>query len=308
MSTDTPRNPPHLVCPVCGHESREPQAGDLGQVRGNTERFREQEFGLWKCPQCQSIVALDPIDFHDVYSDYPLNKRKLDVFARSTLANLLHRLRASGMQLSDSILDYGCGNNIFVDYLHQRGFAHAVGYDPYVPEHSRVPQDRAPFDVIVNNDTIEHCDDPRGMIRECLALLEPGGLLYLGTADSGPVDMSDLEPHVMRLHQPFHRIVLTEQTLHDLVHEFDVDVIASWTRSYHDTRRPMANYRFLDELNKAVGHNLDRALEPSESTRAFLRTPRLWFFAFFGYWFPSAMEPAVAIRKRGGAALTGSTP
>ena len=102
----------------------------------------------------------------------------------------------------------------------------------------------------------------------------------------------------MRLHQPFHRIILTEQSLHQVAGEFDADMIGSYRRSYHDTLMPFANYRFLDELNTAVGHNLDRALDADISTGVFLRTPRLWFFALFGYWFPSAYEPAVVLRKR----------
>ena len=136
------------------------------------------------------------------------------------------------------------------------------------------------------------------MLRDCLALLSPGGLLYVGTADSEPVVMSDLEPHVMRLHQPFHRIILTEPTLHNVVSQYEVDMVDSYRRSYLDTRLPFANYRFLDEMNRTLGHDLNQALDPSTSTPAFLRTPRLWFFAFFGYWFPAAAEPAVILRKR----------
>jgi len=135
-------------------------------------------------------------------------------------------------------------------------------------------------------------------VEECLGLLRRGGLLYIGTADSEPVDMADLEPHVMRLHQPFHRIIVTEKRLHAIVRGYDVDVVGTYTRSYHDTRRPFANYRFLDELNRALGHNLDRAMDAAAATGAFLRSPRLWFFALFGYGFPSAVEPAILVRKR----------
>ncbi len=290
-------NPRHVDCPICGYSTDEPRSQDLGEVRGNTERFRNTMFKLWKCPKCLTIISLAPVDFEDIYSDYPLNNRQLDVFARGTLNNLLHRLRHADMTTDDSILDYGCGNGIFVDYLKERGYQHAIGYDPYVPAFAHLPNESAPFDVIVNNDTLEHCADVHEMIRECLELLKPGGLLYLGTADSEPVDMSDLEPDVMRLHQPYHTIILTEQSLHNLVGQFDVEIISAYRRSYHDTLRPFANYRFLDELNKAMGHNLDRALDSAATTRTFLRTPRLWFFALFGYCFPSALEPAVVLRK-----------
>jgi 2-polyprenyl-3-methyl-5-hydroxy-6-metoxy-1,4-benzoquinol methylase len=289
---------PQLQCPVCAYRPGAPRSADLGSVRGNTERFGKTQFRLWKCPECSTIIAVDPVDFHDIYSDYPLNKRRLDVFARGTLGNLLRRLERAGMRPTDRILDYGCGNNIFADFLKARGYTRAAGYDPYVPEHARLPREDAPFDVVVNNDTLEHGEDIHGMVEECLGLLGKGGLLYIGTADSEPVDMADLEPHVMRLHQPFHRIIVTEQRLHAILRRFEVDVVDSYTRSYHDTRRPFANYRFLDELNRALGHNLDRAMDAAAATGAFLRSPRLWFFALFGYGFPSAAEPAIVVRKR----------
>jgi|AZII01.1.fsa_nt_gi SAM-dependent methyltransferase len=287
-----------LNCPACHYETSLPSDADLGSVRGNTKRYSGSEFMLWKCPQCQAITSIDPVDFHDIYSDYPLNKRKLDIFAQGTYGNLLRRLRHAGLQKTDSILDYGCGNGIFVEYLKQRGYLNVVGYDPYVPEFSSLPPAQSLFDVVVNNDTLEHCDDIHGMLLENLNLLKTGGLLYLGTADSEPVNMSNLEPEIMRLHQPFHRVILTEKGLHKLVTEYNLTIEHSYRRSYHDTLRPFSNYRFLDELNKAVGHDLDRAMDPSEVNRVFLRSPRLWFFALFGYLFPSAFEPAVIVRKQ----------
>jgi hypothetical protein len=111
--------------------------------------------------------------------------------------------------------------------------------------------------------------------------------------------MADLEPHVMRLHQPFHRVIITARTLEGLAVELELEVLARYRRSYQDTLRPFSNYRFLDELNRVLGHELDRALDPARSTRAFLRNPRLWFFALFGFLFPSAEEPALVLRKPG---------
>ncbi|WP_445371036.1 class I SAM-dependent methyltransferase [Methylomonas sp. HW2-6] len=244
-----------------------------------------------------SIISIQPVDFEDIYRDYPLNKRQLDVFAKGTLKNLTSRLLRAGVNKVDSILDFGCGNGIYVDYLKQQGFQRVVGYDPYVKAFAKLPTDQAPFDVIVNNDTLEHCDDIYKLIELNLDLLRSKGLLYIGTADSEPVDMEDLESHVMRLHQPYHRIIITESVLHEIVNHYDVTLVAHYRRSYHDTLRPFSNYRFLDELNKVLDHNLDRAMSERETTRAFLRNPNLWFFALFGYWFPSAAEPAIIVRK-----------
>ena len=283
-------------CAVCNYPINEARLQDFGEVRGNTERLRHTNFQIWKCPECLSIISIDLVDYHDIYSDYPLNKRQLDVFAKGTLGNLLKRLRNAGMKTTDTILDYGCGNGIFIDFLKSKGYQNVVGYDPYFPKFANLPIKHTLFDVIVNNDTLEHCDNINAMLQENLERLKPGGLLYLGTSDSEPVSMSNLESHIMRLHQPFHRVIITEQTLHNLSNRYKVDLVASYRRSYHDTLRPFSNYRFLDELNKAVGHNLDSAMDASITNHIFLSSPRLWFFALFGYWFPSAFEPAIVVR------------
>lgn len=289
--------PTVLRCQICGHESDHADPNDLGAVRGNTARFCQQMFHLWKCPRCLTIYSIDPVDFHDIYGDYALLKRRIDIFARSTLRNLTRRLERVGLKKHHTMLDYGCGNGIYLQYLNSRGYRNVAGYDPFVPEYAELPSERAPFDFVVNNDTIEHCDDVRSMTRACVDLLKPGGVLYVGTADSEPVDMHDLEPHVMRLHQPFHRTIFTEATLQRLGVDLGLEVIGSYRRSYHDTLRPFANYRFLDELSKAVGHNLDRALDPNDSGRVVMRTPMLWLYGLFGYFFPSAYEPAIILRK-----------
>jgi hypothetical protein len=58
-----------------------------------------------------------------------------------------------------------------------------------------------------------------------------------------------------------------------------------------DTWRPLVNYRCLDEFNKALGHRLERAMQPAAVGRVLLRRPRLGWYAFAGYLFPSAFRP-----------------
>ena len=72
--------------------------------------------------------------------------------------------------------------------------------------------------------------------------------------------------------------------------------VASYRRSYMDTPRPFSNYRFLDEFNRALGHDMDRALDPAAGGIV-LRRPALLFYALFGYLLPVAFEPAVVLRK-----------
>ncbi len=284
-------------CPVCQSKIDDSSPENLGKVRGNTERFKNTEFNIWKCPNCRTLLAIDPVDFDDIYSDYPLNERKLDAFAKGTFSNLLARLKKVGVKKTDYILDYGSGRGLFVEYLKQKGYMNSFSYDPYCLGFKELPISQGGFDVVINNDVLEHCEDIHKVINHNFELLKEGGVLYIGTPESDPVNIKNLEPEIMRLHQPFHRIILTEKSLHEVVLNYNVSLVASYKRSYHDTLRPFSNYRFLDELNKALGHNLDLAMDESITTRTFLLNPQLWFFAIFGYFFPSAYEPAVIVRK-----------
>jgi len=281
-------------CRCCAYETTHPDPRELGIARGNTKRFINNLFRIWRCPKCQAIHAVDSVDFSDIYSDYPLNQRRMDVFARGTFRNLLHRLIKAGLKKHHSIIDYGCGNGLLVSFLREQGYSQVCGYDPYISQFSERP--RSLFDCIIANDVIEHCPDPRDMVRDCTAQLKPGGLLYIGTADAEGVSMDALEPHIMRLHLPFHRVILTERGLHSVATDTGLQMVCAYRRSYMDTLMPFANYRFLDEFNKALGHNMDLALDPS-SSKIVLHHPKLFFFALFGYFCPSAYEPAVVLKK-----------
>ncbi len=284
------------ACTICGYFTDTPDAKDIGTVRGNTARFMNSVFHLWKCPQCNSIHSLDRVNLLDIYTDYPLSKRSLDFFARRTMRNLLKRLERAGLGKNDSIFDYGCGNGLFVTFLKEQGYSHAAGYDPYVKEFSTRPED-AQFDCVLSNDVIEHTPEPRSMIQDCTKLLKSGGLLYIGTSDSEGVAMDGLDQHIMLLHQPFHRVIINQETLKSLATETGLELVKSYRHSYMDTLIPFANYRFLDEFSRALDHNMDRMLDPAAGM-ILLRKPALWFYGFLGYFFPSAYEPAVVLRKK----------
>ena len=281
-------------CVICGYRTDAPGPAELGACRGNTARFRSLLHHLWKCLRCLTIHNIDPVDFADIYRDYPLNRLRLDVFARGTFKNLLGRLLREGLQPGHSILDYGCGNGVFMQFLRERGFTDVTGYDPFVAEFSALPEHQ--FDYVIANDVIEHVADPRAMVVECAGLAKPGGLVYIDTADSEPVDMTGLEPCLMRLHQPFHRAILTQVGLTRLATEPSLSLVRTYRRSYMDHLLPFSNYRFLDEFNKALGHDMYRAFEP-DAGKVMMKKPALWLWAFFGYFFPSAYEPAVVLRK-----------
>ena len=279
-------------CNLCGYSTEQPNEEDLGECPGNTQKYLKQTFPLWRCPECRTIHSLEPVDFEEIYADYPLNHmRELDIYARRTLANLLKRLNKAGVSSADSILDYGCGNGVFLDFLREKGFDDVEGYDPFVKQFKQKPAKK--YDVVVLNDVLEHVEEPGELLDTAAGYVRPGGILYTGTADSDGVgSMKQLKKHIMRLHQPFHRKIINQKKLRELGKTRGFKELAVYRRSYMDTPYPFGNYRFLDEFSAALGHNLDKALDP-KSASIVIKKPQLLFYALAGYFFPSADEPAV---------------
>lgn len=283
-------------CKICKYSTDTPSPKELGSARGNTGRFINNTFDLWKCPKCLSIHTLGNMDMADMYSDYPLNKRTLDVFAKGTYKNLLNRLIKGGLKPSDTILDYGCGNGIFIEFMKSQGYESIKGYDPYVKEYEGSLEGDMKFDWVIANDVIEHCNNPIDMMQHALGLLKKGGHFYAGTADSQDVQMNDLENHTMRLHLPYHRVIVNQAMLLHIGRILGLDPLFVFLRSYMDTLKPFSNYRFLDEFSKALDHNLDKTLDPSNSLIV-IKKPKLLWYACVGYFCPSAYEPAVLWRN-----------
>jgi 2-polyprenyl-3-methyl-5-hydroxy-6-metoxy-1,4-benzoquinol methylase len=263
----------------------------VGFSFGNTEKYLNVSFPLWKCPTCESIHSLRSVDFLEIYKDYPVNKtRPLDFFARTTLKNLLRRINLKNFTKESHILDFGCGNANLIHYLEKMGYQNTMGFDLYVENYQNWPSKK--FDLVIANDVIEHVEDPFGLFDQLISLTQPNGYIYVGTSDSkGVLSMQNLEDERVRLHQPFHRKIISQTSLLKIGAHKNLKLINSFERSYMDTLIPFCNYRFLDEFIAALGYNMDAAFRP-DSAKIILQNPQLLYYAYFGYFCPSALEPA----------------
>lgn len=133
-----------FACVLCGLIVDRLDPASVGSVPGNTRRFLQERFRLWRCPDCLTVHALDSVDLADIYRDCPLDGRRLDHFARATLGVVIRRLRRGGLSRSDRILDCGCGSGLlrvaeyrqshldspipFENYRFLEGLARSLGY------------------------------------------------------------------------------------------------------------------------------------------------------------------------------------
>jgi len=97
-----------------------------------------------------------------------------------------------------TVLEIGAGHGAYTALLRWAGFdATALDLSPWVAEFARTRFDipylvgqveqqsleHGSFDVVVANDLVEHLPEPEATLRECVALLKPGGVFVIQTPE-----------------------------------------------------------------------------------------------------------------------------
>lgn len=285
-----------VACNVCDNNSRFDGATEIALIASNVRKFADERFTVWRCSGCGSLHSKEGIDLARYYEGYVYQSHKADFFTRCGYRNRLAVLRKHGINPESSILDYGCGSGLFVQYLRQQGYHSVRGYDAFDPQfQDRSPLDKT-YDVVVSYDVIEHVIEPRQFIAEMAGLANQGGMIFVGTPNAA---FLTLTPSVsVELHQPFHRHILSEESLVQLAQNSHLELIEMQRRHYLDTIIPTVNLRFAWEYVAANGGLVDALVEPPNWRLMFSRfRPRLLFFALFGYFFHTQGNMLACLRK-----------
>ncbi|NUP98853.1 MAG: class I SAM-dependent methyltransferase [Armatimonadetes bacterium] len=122
------------------------------------------------------------------------------------------------------ILDVGCGNALFTQWLRDRaGAVYGVDHNPRncrlgkhdypelhlaasAAEHLPFPDNH--FDTVICSDTIEHTDDDQASVEELLRVLRPGGTLVITVPQGGLFGWLDGENLVNGLFELVRRLRL----------------------------------------------------------------------------------------------------
>jgi 2-polyprenyl-3-methyl-5-hydroxy-6-metoxy-1,4-benzoquinol methylase len=284
-----------LTCVVCGVASDEASVR-TAEVPSNVRAFASERFRLWQCDACGSIHARDQVDLAHYYAHYPFRGQKLDFAMRIAFDNKLRKLEQLGLKRQQRILDYGCGSGLFVQFLQQRGFTRAQGYDAYAGEGPYATLPREKQDVILAQDVIEHVTDPAQFLRELRELAQPGALLVLGTPNAAVIDLRNPRHYVNLLHQPYHLHLLNARTLGELAQREGMEVVDVETKFFGNSAIPGLNARYVTRIMHAADDVIDELLAGKIPLKWELFSPAAVWDAFTGALRDPGWDLTVALR------------
>lgn len=286
------------TCNLCDKPGTLETAVDVASVPCHVRQYKDEKFTVWRCHNCDSLHSMEDVDLARFYLGYTAaqSKQRLDPHTYIGYHNRLRLLRARGIRPDDRILDYGCGPGLYVRFLKKNGYPNTFGYDEYGENHADKTVLAAQYDVIISHDVIEHVPEPRDYMQTLNAMLKPGGLLVIGTPNAEHIRLKADPYFPAELSQPYHQHILSEKVLMDIAKQQGLQPEHRYRRFYFDSLYPSINTRFIWAYVDALGGMLDVAIEPPRYDVIF-RSPKLLFWMFFGYFFPSRANILVSFRK-----------
>ncbi|MDB4977266.1 MAG: Methyltransferase type 12 [Myxococcaceae bacterium] len=289
------KTPTLLHCVVCGADTPAAEAR-TARVRSNIRKFSAETFGLWQCDQCGTIHAADEVDLDYYYAHYPFHDQEMNTLTKLAYMGKLHELERLGLKREHRVLDYGCGGGVFVQLLQQQGFAQASGYDPYAKEGPYRQPPSGKYDVILSQDVIEHVASPLEHLETLAKLAQPGALIFIGTPNGARVDMANPDEYIHMLHQPYHRHILSAETIGKLAATLGMEVVKVKLGFYGNRAFPGLNGRFLRRILRSQGEVLDDMVAGIMPSSWSLYTPAAIWDALTGAWRDPGYDMTVALR------------
>ena len=136
------------------------------------------------------------------------------------------------------LLDVGCGNGQFLAAVHSAGWAcYGVDFDPKAIETARahgiqvalgsLEEQQFPddfFDAITLSHVIEHIHHPKDLLRECVRVLKPSGILWVATPNAASFIQKWFQRNWLAYSPPHHLILFNPQSLRRLIEELGLSV------------------------------------------------------------------------------------
>lgn len=286
--------------------------------------------GKWHLNICTNsncqLVWLDPMPKPDelikIYANYYTHKQydtnnngflsRLD-YALYRRINLLlsklsgmskQRIKSKHLFLQDnktkgSLLDIGCGNGHWLNYMHKLGWqVEGTDFDQAAVEEAKkeygltvrlgeladIAYPDHSFDAVTLRHVIEHHPDPVSLLAECLRILKPNGKLVVITPNTQSWGHKHYGRHWRGLEPPRHLHIFSPKTLKHAAEK--------------------AGFKKINAFSTAAGAEYiledSQAIKQSKSTK-FNLTSKSWILQYYELWklrkHPELGEEAVLLAQ-----------
>jgi SAM-dependent methyltransferase len=197
-----------VACVLCGHGRMQP----LLHAYDRRKRPR-WNYHVVRCPACGLLYrhpGIRPDRLGELYSSGKYAEFLAGKYTRKRIIRYETTMAPFGALFRDGagrrLLDFGCGNGLFLDLAHERGFAcHGVdlaedavaaarrkpsGANVHLGSPLEIPEIAAGgFDVITMWSVLAHLPRPLEDVAMLRSLLAPGGVLLLLTVNAGSLKL-----------------------------------------------------------------------------------------------------------------------
>ena len=182
-----------LNCRICG------SASTVYLCDTYNEHSKSTILHHYRCSGCGSVFVGNSIDGEELgiaYSTLDSKKYYEEIVSENEkkMATAIGNLR-NIISPCDAIIDIGTGNGLFVELLHQAGFADVTAHEIQGADLSRIKdiarniyQDfdyrsipSSSFMCVTLLDVVEHVIDPNILIKMCSRILKINGVIYFHT-------------------------------------------------------------------------------------------------------------------------------
>ena len=215
-------------CPICGGFAKPIKKLDAAFIEDKLALYFDKkisgnldipDFEMMQCPECTFEFANPRIEGSAAFYNWITSQPGYYVETRWEYPKVIELL--SKKNKKTELLDVGCGDGLFFDYVSHNGNleidlygldptpgsiekCEKKGYKVFCMDVQKFKSTRKDilFDVITCYHVLEHIADPKQFLKELKGLIKPGGEIYISTPYS-PMDF-ELEWYDVLNHPPHH--------------------------------------------------------------------------------------------------------
>jgi 2-polyprenyl-3-methyl-5-hydroxy-6-metoxy-1,4-benzoquinol methylase len=267
----------------------------------NIRAFKSELFKVWRYPNCQTSNCLDVVDIDEYYAKFPFAEAQLTWPYQIIYRRLCGQLKKHRFSQMRSLLDYGCANGLFMQYLQQNGFGKCYGYDPYAPSEgvgNPATLAQGLFDYILLQGVIEHVENPHVLLSDLNRLLGPRGYIFIGTPNTAKIDLNrpNISDYYNPIHVPYHLHTYTRESLDSLALRQGWKPVEFCHCAFSAIRWLCLNTRTWNQYQRLLDGTLNvifGAIKPWQTLTSF----QFLFYAFFDYLLSLHTEMTIVSRK-----------